>query len=1113
VAIEKTSALLSHIRRLSRPAATLSDPQLLDRFTQAGDEAAFAELVRRHAQLVLDVCRRRLPREEDAEDAFQASFLVLARKAASIRKSESLASWLYGVAWRSAAQLRAAESERQRRERKIVPSLAEEPYDPSWREVRETLHQELARLPERYRAPLVLCYLEGRTQCEAARLLGWGEGVLRGRLDRGRERLRQRLVRRGVTLSGLLLAAVLVPAAPVSATLLRTTANLVSGSASAQVVAAANAVCRSLSLVPLKLGGLILLTAALVSAAGYRLAPISQAEDKKARPIVARPAVDSPRPNTRLQEDPLPPETLARLGTLRFRHGGFIHSIVFTPDGKQLLTHAHHEGLRIWDVATGREVLNLLDKGRELTISAALLTPDGKSIVTLDSEFDGQQYKSYIRLRDLNDSRVLHEFATEGLNHSCLSPDGKLLAGVSGNQSVEIWDLALGQRLSTWKASDDMMWCAAFTADGKTFITGSGKLIRFWDTATGQKKREIASHPNVVRKLSVSGDGILLATLGMTEVKFDAHSSSYNCDHFIRIWDTATGKELRQLAIPTKKGSKDSLEGISTLAFSPDGKTLASAGQDGVARLWDPATGKELRSMPMGMRSGGGDLAFSTDGKTLAVGMNAIHLFDVASGKDLLASTGHGGAVYASALAPDGRTIATASQDGTIIAWDAVTGRQQRLLGQEGTWPPLSRGHTLLSVGPERMLRVWDLTSGRDVHTIGLPKDFDHLLALSADQKKLAVAVTDRAIAILDVATGKEITRLKGQQEWIMGAAFGPDGRTLIVWRRDHTAQIWDVSAGRELRHFPIAGTKASPLGMSDPGYTAAVSSDGRLIAYGHGFNGPAWGYVALQEVATGKVVRRLDHLSIPTSIIAFSPDDRMVAFAGRGEQAIHLLEVATGEESHVLHGHKGGITSLTFSADGRTLVSGSADTTALVWDLAGGQGGKPGTVHPADLDACWANLAGSDAVRAFDAIRGLCARPEEAVQFLRRHLPSAADPGATRLAELITDLDSSAFAKRDAAMRELTELAELAAPALRDALHKAPALEARRRIEQLLTKVDSPVMTGVSVRAVRAIEVLERINTPDARQTLEALAKGAPRAIRTEEARAALDRLKQRAR
>jgi RNA polymerase sigma factor (sigma-70 family) len=188
--------------------AALTDGDLLERFVRCRDESAFHELLRRHAALVFGVCRRVVRHEQDAEDAFQATFLVLARKAGAIRRRASLVSWLHGVAYRCAARVRSANARRRRHEGQAIPEPATTaPPDLAWCEVRQVLDEELARLPEKYEAPLVLCYLRGMTQCEAARELGWSTGVLRGRLDRGRERLRARLARRGLALSAGLLAA------------------------------------------------------------------------------------------------------------------------------------------------------------------------------------------------------------------------------------------------------------------------------------------------------------------------------------------------------------------------------------------------------------------------------------------------------------------------------------------------------------------------------------------------------------------------------------------------------------------------------------------------------------------------------------------------------------------------------------------------------------------------------------------------------------------------------------------------------------------------------------------------------------------------------------------
>src|SRR5579871_2674908 len=204
-------SVLQHIRKLvaAETTGTLPDRELLERFIHHGDEAAFAILVRRYGPMVLGVCRRVLGQVHDAEDACQATFLVLARKATSIRRKDSIGSWLHGVAYRAAANLKRDTARRHAHETRLVKLPEVEPADITWREVRVVLEEELQRLPKRFQAPLLLCYLEGKTRDEAARALGWSLGTVRGRLERGRELLRLRLTRRGLTLSTALLASLL----------------------------------------------------------------------------------------------------------------------------------------------------------------------------------------------------------------------------------------------------------------------------------------------------------------------------------------------------------------------------------------------------------------------------------------------------------------------------------------------------------------------------------------------------------------------------------------------------------------------------------------------------------------------------------------------------------------------------------------------------------------------------------------------------------------------------------------------------------------------------------------------------------------------------------------
>src|SRR5262249_53369416 len=202
--------ILRHIRQLAgEREAPLPDAELLRHYLATRDESAFAALVRRHGPMVFAVCQSVLRRRHDAEDAFQAVFLVLARKAGSIRRPESLSSFLHGVAYRMSLKARADNARRQSREVKApFPEPAVSASDDlSWGELRAVLHAELSALPGRLREPLVLCYLEGLTQDEAARRLGWTPATVKGRLQRGREKLRRRLERRGVALTAALAAA------------------------------------------------------------------------------------------------------------------------------------------------------------------------------------------------------------------------------------------------------------------------------------------------------------------------------------------------------------------------------------------------------------------------------------------------------------------------------------------------------------------------------------------------------------------------------------------------------------------------------------------------------------------------------------------------------------------------------------------------------------------------------------------------------------------------------------------------------------------------------------------------------------------------------------------
>jgi RNA polymerase sigma factor (sigma-70 family) len=332
MASESLTCVARYIQQLAETPAEheRSDAELLHVFLAERDESAFRLLVQRHGRMVLSVCRRMLRQREDAEDAFQAVFLILARNAAGIRKSASLASWLYGVAYRISLKARAEMSKRRRHEKQVVQARpVQSDRDVAMRELQAVLTEEVARLPEKYRAPFVLCCLEGVSRSEAARQLGWKEGTVSGRIAEARRRLQARLQRRGITLTAALCAVAVDASAEAAAPslLLRTTVEAALGIAAGQtatgvvsgpVASLVEGASRAMFLSKVKLAVLVLAVAGLVAAAAGSHFHRALATPAEGESVPASGAADKP--------------------TATAKENGKIvlHGRVLDPDGKPL---------------------------------------------------------------------------------------------------------------------------------------------------------------------------------------------------------------------------------------------------------------------------------------------------------------------------------------------------------------------------------------------------------------------------------------------------------------------------------------------------------------------------------------------------------------------------------------------------------------------------------------------------------------------------------------------------------------------------------------------------------------------------------------------------------
>jgi hypothetical protein len=361
----------------------------------------------------------------------------------------------------------------------------------------------------------------------------------------------------------------------------------------------------------------------------------------------------------------------------------------------------------------------------------------------------------------------------------------------------------------------------------------------------------------------------------------------------------------------------------------------------------------------------------------------------------------------------------------------------------------------------------------------------------------VAAACNDRTIRLWNVASGVLTVELKGQKDdIIMSLSFSPDGKTLAAGSRikeKPSIRLWDLAAGKELRAFQNL----------EEAEEVVFSPDGKLLASSGGHSGKP----KLWDVATGEELRAL-HAPVEGAYgLAFSPDGRFLAAAGsERDPVVRIWEVSTGQQVRQFSGHLFGVDSVAFAPDGRSLASGGLDSTVLIWDLTGSRNkGRP--LSAQDLRARRNDLASSDGPRAFQAIWDLTLAPKQAVALLCENLQPAATGDGQIIARLIRDLDNESFAIRKRATEELQKIVDAAEPALRKELAIKPSLEVRRRIEQILATLD-PAASPERLRALRAIQVLEYIGSPAARQLLQTLAQGASEAKQTREARTALERL-----
>jgi RNA polymerase sigma factor (sigma-70 family) len=441
----------------------------LARFVSRHDQSAFETLLERHGPMVLSVCRRVAGDVHAAEDAFQATFLVLARRAASIRNHASLASWLFGVARRIAAKARTQAATRRAHERRAGDMPNSAPLDElSWRELRDVLDEEIDRLADKYRAPVLLCYLEGKSHEQAAQELGWHKSSLTSRLAKARELLRSQLTRRGIALSAAALATALTEkatAAPVgalssikcvkAAACIAAGKTVAEGILSAHALALAEEAMKSMIGIKSTLLLMVLTLGVAVGAAfaGYEAWQRDPPGEQPPPVVQGEPKKDAPVPGRDLHDDLLPAGAVARMGQDRWLHSQNARFAAFLPDGKTVVTvNMEEEAIRVWEYPSGKEIRRIPLPpipvsgpltGRGWITTHAALTRDGKTIAVGHIQ-DRQTY-----LYDLAAGTQLKVLPVSVGSGMAFSPDGSRLVvstGINLKESdkevshLQIWD-------------------------------------------------------------------------------------------------------------------------------------------------------------------------------------------------------------------------------------------------------------------------------------------------------------------------------------------------------------------------------------------------------------------------------------------------------------------------------------------------------------------------------------------------------------------------------------------------------------------------------------------------------------------------------------------------
>jgi WD40 repeat protein len=504
------------------------------------------------------------------------------------------------------------------------------------------------------------------------------------------------------------------------------------------------------------------------------------------------------------------------------------------------------------------------------------------------------------------------------------SPDSKSVASGGKDGLVLVWDVVSGKLLQNLAVVPNPgtgfgVTNVVYSPDGKILAasTQSGTVVLF-DTGTWQVARTIAANKMTVWGLAISPDGSLLATGSE--------------DHTIKLWDLASGALLNTFGVENCEPSacgRGHTDTVNSLAFSPNGKWLASGGEDASIRVWDLATKQFAFKLggPNAHTAAVNRVVFSPDSQQLASASTdrLIKIWDLATQDLVMNISGHADWVYGLAYTPDGANLVSSSSDRTIRVWDTAYGRLQKTLTGHGDQvfdvSVSADGSTIASASQDKSVRIWDITTSgsREILTLD-NKDRVNTLAYSPDGSRLAYSGRSPDIKIWDVHTKTLLNSLVGHHRLVDGLAWGPDGSWLVSVSADAQAIVWDVASATQKLVFTQHKAEIRAV---------ALSKDGSFVA-----SGDTSGLIYVWNAQTGELLHTLLKTELGAVMsLDISPDQKRLA-AGYEQGKVVIWDLANPRAVNTLSGHTDFVQGVRFNAQGTILASVSDDGYLILWNL-----------------------------------------------------------------------------------------------------------------------------------------------------------------------------------